>query len=174
MFYAVLSPIRKSTRRLFPVPVLSLCQPPWGSPRAAPGRTWGERSAPQHQAVSGSWPFFPAAVSLGPWPCHRSHCPGGHREGQLKRSRQKAESRRSRARLSSALLSTLCVCNILPAPCARLCVLASGVTCGLINPQGVTLSSHFLLLLSPAAASRGHSSSVMSTCGWTKLFKGLR
>lgn len=79
--------------------------------------------------------------------------------------------------LTLVLPSSLFARDIVPVPRGRLLHLCVGNTwpdSGLVNPEGLMLCSHFLLLLSLAVASQRHSSSVISTCDWTKQFKGLR
>lgn len=71
-----------------------------------------------------------------------------------------------------------CACDVLPVlhgELLQLCVWGNTWHYrGLINLEGLTLCSHFLLLLSPAVASQGQSSSPVSTCVSTKQFKGLK
>lgn len=133
----------------------------------------------------GHGPPSQRSASLGRQPvpssCHQFSWLGGHRGGPGQALNYKGRQRASRgdvAVLSSALHSSLFACNVLPVLRARLLHLCvwdnTWPDSGLIHPERLMLCSRFLLLLSPAVAGQGHSSTVMSTCDWTKQFKGLR
>lgn len=141
--------------------LFSLPGGPCALPRATP--VGPEQDAQlQHQAVSGPWPFFPAAASLGARPCPAPTGPDG--TGMAQGGAAQAPTPEGREQEKGTWWAVLCLCVCVTFSACRALRLGVRVTHGLINPQGVMLSSHFLLLLSPAAASWGHSSSVMSTC----------
>lgn len=123
----------------------------------------------------GHGPPSQRSASLGRQPvpssCHQFSWLGGHRGGPGQALNYKGRQRASRgdvAVLSSALHSSLFACNVLPVLRARLLHLCvwdnTWPDSGLIHPERLMLCSRFLLLLSPAVAGQGHSSTVMSTC----------
>lgn len=163
---------------------MSLYQSPQRFPhallRAASGRIRGGPSATdQHWAPAPACfrtsPSLPAVcfprLPASPLVLPSVQLAGGHGEGPSQALNNKGRQRASKgdaAVLSSALHSSLFACDILPVLRARLlhlCVWGNTwPDSGLVNPEGLMLCSHFLLLLSPAVASQGHSSSVTSTC----------